>query len=59
MLENHFGREIVCECQVLNDEREIRKKALRRQFGVDFESGEVELVDYPVLQNRFYQNIRS
>jgi len=31
--------------QVLNDEREIRKKALRRQFGVDFECGEVGLVD--------------
>lgn len=45
LLEDHFGREIVCECQILNDEREIRKKALRRQFGVDFESGEVGLVD--------------
>ena len=29
--------EIVCECQILNDEREIRKNALGRQFGVDFE----------------------
>ena len=45
MLEDHFGREIVCECQVLSDEREIRKEALRRQFGVDLESGEVGLVD--------------
>ena len=45
MLEGHFGREIVCECQILNDEREIRKEALRRQFGVDFKSGEVGLVD--------------
>jgi len=45
MFEDHFGREIVCECQVLNDKREIRKEALRRQFGVDFESGEVGLVD--------------
>ena len=45
MLEDHFDREIVCECQILNDEREIRKEALRRQFGVDFKNGEVGLVD--------------
>jgi len=45
MLEDYFDREIVCECQILNDEQKIRKKALRRQFGVDFENGEVGLVD--------------
>ena len=45
MLEDHFDREIVCECQILNDEREIRKEALRRQFGTDFETGEIGLVD--------------
>ncbi len=45
MLEDHFDREIVCECQILNDEREIRKKEIMRQFGVDFESGKVGLVD--------------
>jgi hypothetical protein len=31
--------------QVIYDERELRKEALRRQIGVDFESGEVGLVD--------------
>jgi hypothetical protein len=41
----HLGRKLECECQVLYDERELRKDALRRQFGVDFESGEVGLVD--------------
>jgi hypothetical protein len=33
------------KCQVLYDERELRKDSLRRQFGVDFDSGDVELVD--------------
>jgi hypothetical protein len=28
-----------CECQVLYDERELRKDALMRKFGVDFDSG--------------------
>ena len=28
-----------------DDERELRKEALRLQFGVDFESGEVGLLD--------------
>jgi hypothetical protein len=45
ILFEHLGRKLECECQVLFDERELRKEALRRQFGVDFESGEVELVD--------------
>lgn len=43
MLEDHFGREIVYECQILNDELEIRKKEIMRQFGVNWE--EMELVD--------------
>ena len=41
----HLGRKLDCECQVLYDERELRKQALKRQFGVDFESGEVGLAD--------------
>ena len=45
MLEDHFYREIAYDVQILNDEREMIKKALRRQFGVDFESGEVGLVE--------------
>ena len=44
-LEEYLGRKIVCECQILYDEREIRKRDLMRVFGVDFESGDVGLVD--------------
>jgi len=45
ILVEHLGRKLECECQILYDERELRKEALKRQFGVDFESGEVGLVD--------------
>jgi len=45
ILFEHLRRKLECECQVLFDEREWRKEALRRQFGVDFDSGEVGLVD--------------
>ena len=45
ILEERLGRKLDCECQVLYDERELRKEVLRWQFGVDFESGEVGLVD--------------
>ena len=45
ILFEHLGRNLECECQVLYDERELRKEALRRQFGVDFDSGDVGLVD--------------
>jgi hypothetical protein len=31
--------------KVLFDEKELRKEALKRQFGVDFESGSVGLID--------------
>ncbi len=44
-LEKYLGRKIVCEYQILYDEREIRKRDLARVFGVDFESGDVGLVD--------------
>jgi hypothetical protein len=45
ILVEHLGRKLDCECQVLYDERELRKEALKRQFGVDFDSGEVALLD--------------
>jgi hypothetical protein len=45
ILIEQFGRKLECECQILYDERELRKEALKRQFGVDFDSGEVGLVD--------------
>jgi len=46
ILIEHFGRKLECECQILYDERELRKEALRLQFGVYFESGEVGLLDW-------------
>jgi hypothetical protein len=45
ILVEHLERKLECECQVLYDERELRKEDLRRQLGVDFDSGEVGLVD--------------
>jgi hypothetical protein len=41
----HPGRKLECEWQVLYDERELRREALARQFGVDFENGEAGGVD--------------
>jgi hypothetical protein len=40
----HLRRKLAIECQILYDVRELRKDALRRQFGANFDSGEVELV---------------
>jgi hypothetical protein len=45
ILFKHLGRKLECECQVLYHERELRREVLKRQFGVDFGSGEVGLVD--------------
>ncbi len=42
-LEEHLGRKIVCECQILYDEREMRKRDIMRVFGSDFEG--MELLD--------------
>lgn len=35
-IEERIGRKIICECQVLNDERAIRRRKLEAAFGVDF-----------------------
>jgi hypothetical protein len=45
ILFEHPGRKLDIECQVLFDERELRKEVLKRIFGVNFDSGEVGLVD--------------
>ena len=45
ILFEHLGRNLEFKYQVLYDERELRKEALRRQFGVNFDSGEVVPVD--------------
>ena len=35
-------RQLECECQLLFDERVLRKEALKKRFGIDFNSGEVK-----------------
>ena len=44
LIEEHFGRPLECECQVLYDEKELRRKDLERMFGVDFGTREVDIV---------------
>jgi hypothetical protein len=58
ILSEHLGRKLKCECQVLYDERELRKEALKRQFGVDLDSGEVGLMDLNGNAHQFSPNIR-
>jgi hypothetical protein len=43
MIGDLYGRKLNCECEILTDYRQVRKDELKRQFGVDFESGEVGL----------------
>ncbi len=31
-----IGRQVICECQILNDEKAIRRMELEKIFGVDF-----------------------
>jgi hypothetical protein len=42
-LKEYLGRPIICECDILIDHRELRKRDLARIFGLDFEG--YELVD--------------
>jgi hypothetical protein len=42
-LEEYLRRPIICECHILYDPREFRKRDLIKQFGLDFEG--YELVD--------------
>jgi hypothetical protein len=35
LIEEHLGREVACECEVLTDPRELKRQRLRRT-GVDF-----------------------
>jgi hypothetical protein len=40
MIENRIGRRVECECQILNDDKEVKRKKLWVAFGMDFgESG--------------------
>jgi hypothetical protein len=47
IIEDKIGRQLECECQILNDENAIRRHQLRSCFGVDFgELGRKELGIY-------------
>jgi hypothetical protein len=44
VIEEQFGRRLMCECGVLNVEKAIRRQELRAMFGVDFsEAGKREV----------------
>jgi len=36
LIEEHLGRELECECEILRNENAIRRSQLQKQFGVDF-----------------------
>ncbi len=36
MIEERIGHKVTCECQLLEDDRERRRRELTRVFGVDF-----------------------
>ncbi len=42
-LKEYLQRPIICECHILYDPRELRKRDLAKQFGLDFEG--YDLVD--------------
>ena len=36
IIENHMGKKLVCECQIVDDEEAMRRAKLRRSFGLEF-----------------------
>ena len=36
LIEEYLGRELECECEILRDERDMQRRVLGKQFGVDF-----------------------
>ena len=36
MIEERIGRKLLCECELLHDERTMRRKELELVFGLDF-----------------------
>jgi hypothetical protein len=36
MIEERIGRNLICECELLNDEKAIRRRELQALYGVDF-----------------------
>ena len=43
IIEERIGRKLLCECELLHDDRTMRRKDLERVFGLDFEG--YDLVD--------------
>jgi hypothetical protein len=37
LIVEHLGWELECECEILRDEKAIRRRELKNQFGVDFD----------------------
>ena len=47
LIEEHLGRELECECEILGDKKAIRRRMLGKQFGLDFSElgdGRVDIV---------------
>jgi len=36
LIEEKLGKEIICECEIVNDIEEIKRDRLQRSFGIDF-----------------------
>ena len=45
LIEEHLGLELICECEIMRDEKAIRRMALQEQFGVDFGEPGKSMVD--------------
>ncbi len=44
IIEEQMGRKILCECEILSDPKEVKRKRLQAAFGVDFgEAGRGDL----------------
>ena len=36
LIEQHIDKKMICECQIVNDERAIKRAILQKTFGLDF-----------------------
>ena len=36
LIENHMGKKLICECQIVNDQKAMRRANLQKSFGLDF-----------------------
>ena len=44
IIENCIGRTFDCECQMLNDEKEVARRRLSAAFGLDFGKRDLDVV---------------